>query len=43
MPVIRNVETMNFSGIEKTIQTLGEKVSHMTVGHMTSLLLIFLG
>lgn len=26
VPVIRNVETMNFADIEKTINVLGEKV-----------------
>lgn len=32
VPVIRNVETMNFADIERTINELGEKVMKDGVG-----------
>ena len=36
VPVIRNVETMNFADIEKTINALGEKVkTHKIFSYLT--------
>lgn len=37
MPVIRNVETMNYALIEKNIHSLGEKVSLVIYSHVISL------
>jgi len=36
VPVIRNVETMNFADIEKSINALGEKVNFLCIMYMTS-------
>ena len=41
VPVIRNVETMNFADIEKTINALGEKVKTQNI-FISQMLLHFL-